>query len=158
MELLKKYEKEELKKVLKSKERSNKDIEKFFNKRVNKNILFDNNEVIARYYNFLAGASVEYFCIACFDTKYKLISNKIISKGSISQCMVYKRELLQYCLLCDAINVVVFHNHPSGNYEESEQDIELTKDLKRACNIIGINLADSIIIVKDGFRSLHEYL
>jgi DNA repair protein RadC len=80
------------------------------------------------------------------DRKNALICDKVMGVGSVDHCPVYIREILREAILCDASAIIVAHNHPSGDPSPSQADISMTKELAKACNVIGITLHDSIII------------
>lgn len=92
-----------------------------------------------------------------FDTKNKLIGADVISVGTVDSSLVSPREILQKALMVNASRIAVAHNHPSGDTTPSKEDIEVTKRLKDACNVMGVNLLDHIIIGYKNHRSLREY-
>jgi DNA repair protein RadC len=65
------------------------------------------------------------------------------------------REVFQKALLANAVSIILMHNHPSGDPTPSRQDIEVTKKIADAGNLIGIELLDHII-VGDSYTSLKE--
>ena len=99
----------------------------------------------------------ENFGIILLDNDHNLISKKVMFVGTKSNCLVGIRELLVYALKKDASSVVVFHNHPSGNTEPSDLDINTTKDFFEACKLVGIHLLDHIIVGKYDFYSFKEH-
>lgn len=92
-----------------------------------------------------------------FDTKNKLIGADVISVGTIDSSLVSPREILQKGFMVNASRIAVAHNHPSGDTTPSEQDIEVTKRLKDACRVMGVDLLDHVIIGYRSYRSLREY-
>ena len=64
------------------------------------------------------------------------------------------REIMQKALLLGAVKIALTHNHPSGDLELSSLDIRTTQDLKRACEILGLQLIDHIIVTKDAWCSM----
>jgi len=67
-------------------------------------------------------------------------------QGTIDSTTVYPREVVKETLRLNATKVILAHNHPSGNSDPSQQDIELTKKLKEILQIIGVKVLDHIIV------------
>jgi DNA repair protein RadC len=80
------------------------------------------------------------------DTKCRLIRNEIISSGTLDASLVHPREVFKRAIGVSASRVIVVHNHPSGDPTPSAEDRRVTHDLRKAGEIIGIELADHIII------------
>lgn len=76
-----------------------------------------------------------------------------LSKGGITGTVVDVRIILSVALKCNATGIILIHNHPSGNLTPSEADREITRKLKKACELIDQNLLDHLIISKDNFYS-----
>ena len=98
----------------------------------------------------------ENFGIICVDFQNNLIAKKLMFMGTVSSCIVGKRELLVYALKKDATGIILFHNHPSGDSTPSEEDIETTNEIKKACKLVGIQLLDHVIVSRYEFSSLKE--
>lgn len=90
------------------------------------------------------------------DTKCKLIKDKEITRGTINQSLISPREIYIEALKCNAVNIVLVHNHPSGDSTPSKDDIQCTIKIKDAGNLVGIRLLDHIIIGDNQFSSLKE--
>lgn len=90
------------------------------------------------------------------DTKNNVIGIENISTGSINQSIVHPREAVKGALLNSATNVIFVHNHPSGDPEPSREDIEISNNLKKAFDLVAINMLDSIIIGNKGYYSFNE--
>ena len=90
------------------------------------------------------------------NTKTKLIGEKDISKGTVNASLISPRELFIEALECNAVSIILLHNHPSGDPKPSESDILLTKRVKQAGDIIGIELLDHIIIGNNCYISFAE--
>lgn len=73
-----------------------------------------------------------------------------VGQGGISMCIVDIKLLLQTALTGNATNVILMHNHPSGNMKPSREDDLLTDRVKKACDAVSIQLLDHIIIDGDG--------
>lgn len=91
----------------------------------------------------------EHFCILTLSTKNQIIGAHIIFVGSLNASIVHPREVYQQAILNNAASIVAYHNHPSGDPTPSREDIEVTERLKKAGEIIGIQLLDHVIIGDD---------
>ena len=91
------------------------------------------------------------------DTKHNVMSVSEVSRGTVNASLVQPREVFQRALLQGAVSIIIAHNHPSGDVQPSSQDREVTKRIKKAGEIIGVNLLDHIIIGDGGrYASLKE--
>ena len=79
-----------------------------------------------------------------------------ISVGSISASIVHPREVFKPAIDHLASAIILMHNHPSGELKASHQDIEITKTIQQAGEILDIPLLDHIIIGHSGYLSLRE--
>lgn len=98
----------------------------------------------------------EHFRVLLLDTKNQLVGMEDISVGSLSQSLVHPRELFKAAIRRSAAGVVVVHNHPSGDATPSVADIELTRRLARAGDVLGIDLLDHVIVGDGRWTSLKE--
>jgi DNA repair protein RadC len=98
----------------------------------------------------------EYFKILLLNTKNHVISREEISVGSLSASIVHPREIFNMPLRKSAASVILFHNHPSGDPSPSQEDLEVTRRLVDAGNILGISVRDHIIIGDGCFFSFRE--
>ena len=79
-----------------------------------------------------------------------------LSHGTVRMSVVSPREVFQKALLANAVGIVLLHNHPSGDPTPSKQDINVTKRLMEAGDIIGVNVLDHLVIGRPGYFSLKE--
>jgi DNA repair protein RadC len=96
----------------------------------------------------------EYFLAILLDTRNQLIRVAEISIGSLDTSIVHPREVFKEAISASASSVIFAHNHPSGDIEPSEDDIALTKRLKQAGEIVGIDVLDHVIIGGTSYASL----
>ena len=100
------------------------------------------------------GKKQEHFLLATFDGGRHLIKVYSVFIGTLNYAPIHPREIFRRAILDNAASIIVAHNHPSGNATPSEEDRQVTRDLKEAGRIIGIELTDHIIITKkNGFFS-----
>lgn len=97
----------------------------------------------------------EVFGVLILNTKNKIVAVHEVSRGTLNSSMVHPREVFKPAVLHNAAGIICFHNHPSGDTEPSEEDIEFTKRLVKAGKIMGIVVVDHII-VGDGYTSLRD--
>ena len=102
----------------------------------------------------LKGKKKEYFLSILLDTRNQLIKVAEISIGSLDASIVHPREVFKEAISASAASVIFAHNHPSGVPEASEDDINLTKRLAEAGEIVGIDVLDHIIIGDEKYLSL----
>lgn len=106
---------------------------------------------------FIEEADREQLIVCCLDTKNQPTSISIVSIGSVNSSIVHPREVFKVAVLSNASSIIILHNHPSGDPTPSNEDINITKRLKEAGKLIGIELLDHIIIGSENkFCSLKE--
>ena len=98
----------------------------------------------------------EVFGILILNTKNKIVAVHEVSRGTLNTCMVHPREVFKPAVLHNAAAIICFHNHPSGDTEPTQDDIEATKRLIEAGKIMGIEVLDHIVVGDDGYVSLKE--
>jgi len=96
----------------------------------------------------------EHFYIIALNSRNHSIAE--VSIGSLNASIVHPREVFAEAIKSKAASVIFAHNHPSGDPEPSEDDLEMTKRLVEAGKILGIEVVDHIIITKTGFVSFKE--
>ena len=104
----------------------------------------------------LSDQAEEYVYIICMTSKGKPISFFEVSHGSQTRAFAEAGSILTRVLLCGAPDFIMVHNHPSGDPQPSEDDIKITERVREASEIIGVTMADHIIIGKDGYFSFKE--
>ena len=119
-----------------------------------KPVLKSPEDVAAEVRSQLKGKRKEHFLVLCLDTRNRLIDRKLVSMGSLDTSIVHPREVFKEAISSCAASVIFAHNHPSGDPEPSKEDLELTKRLARAGEILGIDVLDHIIICDKSFVSL----
>ena len=106
---------------------------------------------------FLEDADREQVIVCCLDTKNQPLSISVVSMGILNSSLIHPREIFKTAILTNAASLILYHNHPSGETEPSKEDINITKRIKEAGVLMGIELIDHIIIGPEGrFLSLKE--
>ena len=98
----------------------------------------------------------EYLYLICMTGRCKPICFFEVSHGTCNSSLAGCREILIRALLCGATNIIIIHNHPSGVPEPSREDIRVTRKIKEASDLIGINFCDHIIVGREGYYSFNE--
>lgn len=94
----------------------------------------------------MAHRDIEQFRVLYLDTQNALIADEAQAEGTIDHVPVYPREVVKRALDLNAAAIILVHNHPSGDPTPSRADIDMTKQVINAANILGITLHDHIII------------
>ena len=95
----------------------------------------------------------EHFVMLALDSKLRVVGAFDIHTGTINSSLVSMRSLFSRAMLCNANSIIVAHNHPSGVVKPSGEDINLTRRIKEAGEILDIKLQDHIIIGEDSYYS-----
>jgi len=104
----------------------------------------------------LQDKSIEYFGALFTDQQHRCISTEILFEGTVDRAVVYPRTLIKRALELDAKGMIIFHNHPAGTAQASEQDIALTKQLIEACAVLDIKLLDHFLLAGRQVLSFQE--
>jgi len=99
---------------------------------------------------------VEEFWLLLLNQNFRLIKDVRISHGGITETAVDIRIIMREAVLAGATVMAVCHNHPSGNLSPSRADEELTKSIRRACEIMRIHFLDHVIVTDGQYFSFHE--
>lgn len=121
------------------------------------NLSFSSPKTIAKYYmEDMRHLKQEHMKLLMLDTKTRLIGESLISKGTVNATLVSPRELFIEALQKNAVSIILLHNHPSGEPAPSREDLLVTKRIKEAGSLIGIELLDHIIIGNNCYLSFAE--
>lgn len=114
-------------------------------------------EAVAGYYmQEMRHLSREVVYLIMMDAKSRILKDMIISTGTVSSSLLSPREIFINALKYEAVNIILLHNHPSGDPTPSREDISTTHRMKEAGNLMGIRLMDHIIIGDNKYISLAE--
>ena len=113
-------------------------------------------EEIEKHLEDMRNLAQETFVTLTFNTKNQLIARHLISLGTLNSTLVHPREVFRPAITDGAANVVVAHNHPSGDPSPSAEDIKITRKLIEAGKQIEIAVLDHLIIGSKDFVSLRE--
>jgi len=101
-------------------------------------------------------ARQEHFVIFCLNVRGGAIHRQLVSLGTLSATIVHPREIFYPAIVHNAASIILAHNHPSGDSSPSDEDIGMTQRLVAAGKILGIQVADHVIVAERGFTSLRE--
>jgi DNA repair protein RadC len=102
------------------------------------------------------GERIEVFGFMSLDRRHRLLAYHELTRGTRDQSLVAPAELFRRALLDDAAGVLVFHNHPSEDPLPSADDVELTRRLVAAGEVIGIQVLDHLVVAGANCRSLRR--
>lgn len=118
---------------------------------------FTNSRTVADYFmEKLRHRDTECVVLVCLDSKGQLLREKRISEGSVKMSLISPREIFLEALQCRAVNILLVHNHPSGDPTPSRADVELTKNVRELSEKMDIPLLDHIIIGDNRYTSFKE--
>ena len=113
---------------------------------------YNSAEQVFDTFSFLRRETKEYFFAVHLDGKNRICCIDEVSVGSLNQSIVHPREVFKTALLSSAAALILLHNHPTGDPTPSREDIEITRRLKEAGDLIGVKILDHVII-GDSFLS-----
>ena len=120
-------------------------------------VAFFSPESIAQaYMERMRHCRTEEIILLMLDTRGRKIADEVISKGTVNMAVLEPREVLCTALRYEAVFLILLHNHPSGSPTPSEADISVTRKLAKACEIVGIELRDHIVIGDNCYLSMME--
>lgn len=113
-------------------------------------------EVSIHFRGMLKNENQEHFMVLFLDENKKVIDKKVVFIGTLNRSLVHPREVFHDAVINDVKKIIIGHNHPSGNIQPSVEDIEMTKKLQKAGEILGVEVVDHVIITATGHYSFHK--
>ena len=113
----------------------------------------DAAEIAAKHFEDMA-SDREVFSVILLDVKNRVIGINVVSIGSLTASVVHPREVFKAAILANAANIILTHNHPSGDPAPSKEDVDITARLVQAGRLIDIPVLDHIIIGDGTGRSM----
>ena len=116
-------------------------------------------EDAARHFNmlFAIDPAREHFGVIYLNGANKLISSEILFVGSLATSLVHPREIIKRALEENGAAIICGHNHPSGNNNPSQDDLQITKKIKTACKAVDLSLHDHVIVTGEGYYSFADH-
>jgi len=100
--------------------------------------------------------ATERFAVLLLDVRHRLLGSHVISVGTATETLAHPREIFREAVRRNASRLIMAHNHPSGNLEASQADLELTKQMLQAGQLMGIPVLDHLILGNGDYHSLRE--
>lgn len=113
-------------------------------------------DVFLYYRDFYYLEEQEKFMAVFLTSNNTVITEKVIFTGTANQSVVHPRDIFKEAILNNAVKILCLHNHPSGNVNPSQADLEFTKKMKEIGNLLGIPLVDHVIIGREAYYSFLE--
>lgn len=120
-------------------------------------LIINNPETVANYFmEDLRHKNKECFMMLSLDGKGAVIKESTVSIGTVKSSLASPREVFLEAIKNGAVSIILVHNHPSGNPTPSQNDLVVTRKMKEAGQLLGIDLVDHIIIGDNSYVSLME--
>jgi len=129
---------------------------RLFKEKSEKEVYINSSQDVIKETEYIKENKKENFVALYLDARNKLIHKETVSIGTINANLVHPREVFEPAVRHLAAQIVLAHNHPSGDPEPSEDDLAITKRLVESGKILGIEIFDHIIVVKNGFFSFKD--
>jgi len=110
-------------------------------------------DIVDYFMPYMRDTKREIFKVVLLDGKNKIIKDVTISEGTLNKGIVHPREVIKEAITEAASALILLHNHPSGEPEPSQEDIEITNRLISACEVVGIRVLDHVILGDDRYYS-----
>ncbi len=121
------------------------------------NLRLTTPQSVADYYmQDMRHRTTEQVLLVMMDSKNRILKDLVISEGTVNTSIMPVREVFVHAVKYEAVNIILLHNHPSGDPSPSAEDIRVTKKISEAGNLMGISLMDHIIIGDNRYISLKE--
>lgn len=98
----------------------------------------------------------EKFFVVCLSSSNRIIKHELLFVGTLNSSLVHPREIFKTALANNSANIILMHNHPSGNTEPSHEDISITRKISDAGKLLEIQIFDHIIIAGNSYTSFVE--
>lgn len=122
-----------------------------------KGICFTKSGQVAAYFmERMRHKDTECTLLLCLDSKGQLLKESKMSEGSVRMALISAREIFMEALEWKAVNIILLHNHPSGDPNPSQSDIRVTLDIREMGDKMNIPLLDHIIIGDKSYISFME--
>ena len=123
----------------------------------NKNVVLDKTHISGEYaLSYLNNLSVEKLYIVCLNNSMSVIKCVEAAGGNVEAVYLDVRKIIEIAINAKATNIIVMHNHPSGNDRPSFHDITLTKKVQEAGRVLDITLLDHIVVCPNRYYSFAD--
>ena len=121
------------------------------------NFIIKDNKSVIRYLKEFENEDKEFFVVLGLNSRNAVIYREIVSIGTLNSCLISPREIFKKAIMMSANNIIIAHNHPSGNEQPSEEDKNITTKLIQGGKLLDIALLDHIIITPKSNYSFNEH-
>ncbi|HMG47625.1 MAG TPA: JAB domain-containing protein [Allosphingosinicella sp.] len=98
----------------------------------------------------------ERFRVLFLTSQNELMADDLVWEGTVGEAPAYPREVVKRALEVGATGIILVHNHPSGNHQPSQGDVDATRRIAQAALIMGICVHDHIVISRAGWSSFRR--
>lgn len=120
------------------------------------NVLAERPALNAYLLALMAREKTEQMRVLFLDTACRLVADEVLGRGTVDHAPVYPREIVRRALALRAGGFVLVHNHPSGDTMPSVEDVSMTAQIVAAAQIVGLHVADHLIVGKEHVLSMKE--
>lgn len=104
----------------------------------------------------IADKKQEYLLVLYLNARHELVLKEVVGMGSLNSLQITPKEIFSHALQKPCASFIVVHNHPSGDTNPSDDDIQFTRHIHEAGEIMGIPLLDHVIVSESGYFSFKE--
>lgn len=122
---------------------------------ITKTIIYDTKDAVSLCREF-ASKKQEYMVVLYLNARHELLQKEIIGMGSLNALVIEPKEIFSPAVVSPCAEIIIIHNHPSGDPTPSEEDISFTSRVQKAGEIMGILLIDHLILSSSGFFSFRD--
>ena len=108
------------------------------------------------YLRAMASSKVERLVGLYLNTQGRPLRRVTIAVGTVNRTAALPREIFRPAILCQAVGVILAHNHPSGSLTPSQDDVAFSRAIAHAGQVIGIQVYDHLIVSRNGYASLKD--
>ncbi len=129
---------------------------RLFKEKSEKEIYINSSQDVVKEVNHIKENKKKNFVVLYLDARSKLIHKETISIGTLNASLIHPREVFEPAIRYLAAQIVLAHNHPSGDSDPSEDDIEITKQLTSAGQILDIEVVEHVVITQNNHFSFKD--
>ena len=97
---------------------------------------------------------VEHFRCLALNSSHEVLARYDAAIGTVNRCIINPSEVFVPAMQARAVAIIVAHNHPGGSTDPSKEDIGITKNLIEVGQVIGIKVLDSLVVSRNGYKSI----
>jgi len=105
--------------------------------------------------HFETGEVEELYCIA-LNSLCDVVGLRMIARGTVNACYAHPRDIFRFAIECNAVSIVLVHNHPTGDVRPSAEDRALTARIKKAGRLLQLPLLDHVIVSRLSYFSFAD--